>query len=340
MMVIVAGLLGTLGGWYVLGVQGALSPSLIAVQGVTAVVLSVLLVAAWWKWLPQRVLELCCLLYIVCVCVACMGLRMYSPEYGAGIQLEPLYIWMPLVYVFAFMLTRHKTGLVVSLAILGLFVGVSLPYLVLHLDGRYANLTMQLHISSAVMIATLYFFSSYQYRLRQAQVTLDRLARLSNTDELTGLPNRRNMAEVVGAELARFAEGGSSFAVILFDIDHFKEVNDRHGHGAGDEALVALAARAAEVIRDMGALGRWGGDEFVALIRDMQAGDAVRMAEALCAYVAATPIAGDRSVTISCGVTVARSHDSIDGLLQRADAALYAAKHAGRNRVETVNESG
>lgn len=334
MVVIAAGLLGTIGAWSMLGARGVLSPSLVMVQAVTTGVLSVLLLAAWRKVLPQRVLELCCLLYIVVVCVACMVLRMYGGSYGAGIQLEPLYVWIPLVFVFAFMLTSHKQGLALSLAILGLFVIVTLPYLVLHIDGHYANLTVQLHVASAVMIAALYFFSSYQHRLRLAQVTVKELAHLSNTDDLTNLSNRRHMVIVLEAELARVAGGGRGFAVMLFDIDHFKAVNDRFGHAAGDAALIALTTRAAEVIHGLGILGRWGGDEFLALVQDAGAEDALRMAEALCAYVASSPLSGDRPVTISCGVTVAKRGDDIDSMLQRADAALYAAKQGGRNRAE------
>lgn len=334
LVIIVVSVLGTLAGWYIMAARGLLSPVLHAVQAVTLVVLLLLFVATWLKLLPQWFLELSCLVFAAAICVACMALRMYSPRYGATIDLEPLYLWIPVVYVFAFMVTNHRTGLVVSLGIFALFLGVSLPYLVRHIDGRYANFTIQLHVVSAALIATLYFFSSYQQRLRLVQVKADKLARLSNTDDLTRLPNRRHMAALLEAELARFAGGGRGVAVMLFDIDHFKSVNDRFGHGVGDATLVGLAARATEVFLGVGALGRWGGDEFMALVPDIGAADAKRVADALCAQVAASPLPGGRSITISCGVAVAGVHDNIDSLLQRADAALYAAKRAGRDRAE------
>lgn len=335
MVIITVAVVGTLGGWYIMGARGALSPTLAVVQSVSTAVLLLLFVAAWLKWLPQRALELSCLVFAACVCMACMALRMYSPTYGKGIDLEPLYLWIPMVYVFAFMLTNHRVGLVVSSGIFVLFLLLSLPYLVRHIDGRYGNFTVQLHVVSAALIATLYFFSSYQHRLRLVQVKAERLAHLSNTDDLTELPNRRYMASALEGELARFAGGGDGFAVMLFDIDHFKTINDQFGHGAGDGTLIGLAACAAEVFRGMGTLGRWGGDEFMALVRGVGATDASRMADALCAHVAASPLAG-RSTTISCGVAIARKADSVDDLLQRADAALYAAKHAGRDRAESV----
>ena len=339
MVIIAVSVLGTLGGWYIMGARGLLSPVLHAVQAVTLVVLLALFLATWLKLLPQHLLELSCLVYAAGICMVCMALRMYSRRYGAAIDLEPLYLWIPMVYVFAFMLTNHKTGLVVSSGIFGLFLCVSLPYLVQHIDGPYANFTVQLHVVSAALIATLYFFSSYQHRLRLVQVKADRLAHLSNTDDLTKLPNRRHMASVLDGELARFSDGGSGFAVMLFDIDHFKSINDRFGHAAGDETLVALAACATDVLRGMGALGRWGGDEFMALVRDIDPADAERVADALCAQVAASPRPGGQSITISCGVTVAIRNDSVDSLLQRADAALYAAKRAGRDRAESLLET-
>lgn len=175
--------------------------------------------------------------------------------------------------------------------------------------------------------------------MRLAEATVGQLSQLSNTDALTRLSNRRGMASAIDAELVRYAEQGNTFAVMLFDIDHFKVINDRLGHGAGDAALVMLAERATEMFRGMGELGRWGGDEFVALVRNVDPEDASRMADALCVHVASEPLPGGAPMTISCGVAAVRRGDSIDSLLQRADAALYAAKRAGRNRVESILEA-
>lgn len=334
--VIAIALLATVGAWYVMARRGPLSPTLTAVQAVTAVVLSALLVIAWWKLLPQRGLELICLLYVVGIGLVCMALRLYSPRYGAGIHLQPLYLWIPLIYLFAFMLTDHTAGLVLSVCIWVLFAGVSLPYVIHDLDGPYANFTLQLNVVTAATIVLLYFFSSYQYRLRLAQATVDQLARLSDTDDLTGLPNRRHMAKALRAELAN--RHGKGLAVLLFDIDRFKNVNDELGHGAGDATLTALATRVTQTLRGGDRLGRWGGDEFLALVSATGPEAAVRKAQALCDHVAATPLFGTRQVTISCGVTVTREDDNVDSLLQRADAALYAAKRAGRNRAEGILE--
>lgn len=324
--------------WWVMRARAQVSPGLYWVQIASMLTLSALLLAAWRRWLSQRAVELCCLLFGVGVCAVSMALRMYWPEYGAGIDLQPLYLWIPVMYVFAFTVADGKTSVAISLGIMMFFIAVSLPYLVRNIGGLYANFTLQLHVVSAVLIAALYFFSSYEVRLQVAQQALDQLAHLSSTDELTKLPNRRHMASRIGAELAQFERAGGSFAVVLFDIDHFKAINDRCGHGVGDEALRALATRAKQQFGDADALGRWGGDEFLVLLRDIGAAEALRLADALCVHVAAEPLFGSQRVAISCGVTMARNGDSIDSLLQRADAALYAAKRAGRNRAESVLE--
>lgn len=332
--IIVLSLLSTAAGWAMLRANGQQTPALSRVQEVATFVLSGLMVAAWWKLLPQKLIELACLLFAVLMCAVCMALRMYWPDYSAGIRLQPLYLWIPVVYVFAFTLTDHKVGLVISLGILVLFVGVSLPYLLHGGDAAYGNLTLQLHFVSAVLIAALYYFSSYQYRLGSAQRAVDQLAHLSNTDELTQLSNRRHMAAVLNAALTDCMDHQRGFTVALFDVDHFKAINDEFGHGAGDRALKLLAARALQVFGTAESVGRWGGDEFVAVMRDVGSANALKRVEALRHCIAVGPLMEHRCVTISCGVTLAKSSDTIDSLLQRADAALYAAKRMGRDRVE------
>jgi len=310
---------------------GKSSPVLRVVFGLNLVFHPVMYLVAWKRLLPLRHVEIACLLFAAGLCAACMALRLYSPAYGASIDIQPLYLWIPVIYVFAFTLWGHKPSLTVSLVILALFVLISLPYLVLHADQPNGNFTVQLHVVSAVLIAALYFFSSYQHRFQIAQLTVDELARLASTDELTKLANRRRMIEAIEFELLRFARYGHAFSIILIDIDHFKAVNDRFGHGVGDKTLVALAARITETLRDVDTLGRWGGEEFVVVLPETPFEQTVDKATALCAHVATAPLVDDHTVTISCGVTSVAPGDKLDTLLQRADVALYAAKHGGRN---------
>jgi diguanylate cyclase (GGDEF)-like protein len=306
------------------------------VFGLNAVFHPVTFVVVWRRLLPPHVVDMACLLFASGICAACMALRLYSPTHGASIDLQPLYLWIPVIHVFVFTLAGHKSSLTLSLGILAAFIAISLPYLVGHMDEPNGNFTIQLHVVSAVLIAALYFFSSWQHRFQIAQLTVDELARLANTDELTKLPNRRRMAEALEYELLRFARYGHAFSVILIDIDHFKTVNDRFGHAVGDQTLVALAARTMEVLRDVDTLGRWGGEEFIVILPETPFEETLPKAALLCGHVAARPLVGDHAITISCGVTAVRVGDNADSLLQRADVALYAAKHGGRNRAEGV----
>jgi diguanylate cyclase (GGDEF)-like protein len=325
--------------WAMMESRGLSSAVLRVVFGLNLVFHPTVFVIVWRRLLPLRIVDMSCLLFAAGLCAACMALRLYSPAYGASIDLQPLYLWIPVIYVFVFTLAGHRSSLKISLAILALFIAISVPYLVLQVDPPYGNFTVQLHVVSAVLIAALYFFSSYQQRFQIAQLTVDELARLANTDELTKLANRRRMTEAIESELVRFARYGHTFSIILIDIDHFKTVNDRFGHGVGDQTLVALAARTTDVLRDVDTLGRWGGEEFVVILPETRFGETLDKAAALCGHVAAAPLVGEHGITISCGVTSVTTGDTADSLLQRADEALYAAKRRGRNRAEGVLET-
>jgi diguanylate cyclase (GGDEF)-like protein/PAS domain S-box-containing protein len=160
---------------------------------------------------------------------------------------------------------------------------------------------------------------------------------LARTDALTGLTNRRQFFELASRQLALSLRSRRSLSLALFDVDLFKEINDRFGHAAGDEVLREVARRAVEgSLRDVDVVARIGGDEFVALLPDCGSEQARAVAERIRAAVAASPVAapaGEVAVTISAGVASAALGDTLERLLHRADEALYAAKAAGRYRV-------
>jgi two-component system cell cycle response regulator len=159
------------------------------------------------------------------------------------------------------------------------------------------------------------------------------LLRLATLDGLTGLLNRRALLELLDREVHRAARYGHPLAVISLDIDHFKQVNDRHGHPAGDEVIREVAARIARRVRVVDAVGRLGGEEFLVVCPDTSGENACHLAEDLRRLIAARPMAG-LHVTVSLGVAgFDAGADTRDSLLARADARLYAAKHAGRDRV-------
>jgi diguanylate cyclase (GGDEF)-like protein len=157
---------------------------------------------------------------------------------------------------------------------------------------------------------------------------------LSVTDRLTGLFNRRKLDEVLEEELVRCRRYAQEFAVIIMDIDHFKHVNDTHGHPVGDLVLKEMARIARERTRDADALARYGGEEFVIVCRHSTLVGAVETAERIREAIAKHffPVAGH--LTASFGVAACCEDDTAATLLERADAALYRAKALGRNRVE------
>src|SRR3546814_18689066 len=127
------------------------------------------------------------------------------------------------------MLTSHKAGLRISLAIQALLLAISLPYLIHHPEQPDGNFTIQLHIVSAVLVAALYFFSRYQQRLQIAQLTVDELGQLANTDVLTRPPHARRLADILEFELVRSDRSGRAYALIMADVPHFPILTARFG---------------------------------------------------------------------------------------------------------------
>ncbi|MEO5829266.1 MAG: diguanylate cyclase [Rhodanobacter sp.] len=161
---------------------------------------------------------------------------------------------------------------------------------------------------------------------------------LSITDKLTGLFNRHKLDEALEAELALCSRYPVKFAVIMVDIDHFKQVNDAHGHGAGDMVLSAVAQILRLATRESDVVGRLGGEEFLIICRHSEREAGMASARKLRAAIEQHGFSGVGRVTASFGVAVYRDGDTVTSLLGRADAALYCAKDNGRNRVEIEND--
>lgn len=165
------------------------------------------------------------------------------------------------------------------------------------------------------------------------------LRHLATTDPLTGLANRREFLAAAERELVRVRRYGRPAAVLMFDVDHFKRINDTHGHAAGDEALRRIAAVCRDLLRETDIIGRLGGEEFGILLPETDVGAGREAAERLRAALAGIEIprpgnGGILRLTVSIGVAGCAAGDGrIEHALKRADAALYRAKAQGRNRV-------
>lgn len=172
--------------------------------------------------------------------------------------------------------------------------------------------------------------------ISERKVLERRLEILAATDFLTGAYNLRTFYDLAGRELSRVERGHPPPSLIVMDIDHFKEINDRLGHAAGDDALRRIVAAVRESLREQDIFARAGGDEFRILLPETTLEDALQVGERIGQAVAGLAVSsakGEAPLALSAGVTILRAGESLDDTIARADEALYRAKTSGRNRV-------
>lgn len=229
-----------------------------------------------------------------------------------------------------------KTNLMVLAALVGLLIVVPL--------APFDRIGTAVFALLAMAVSTLLGRVLEASHRRAFALDLE-LHRDARTDALTGLANRRGMQERGRVELKRAKRSGAPVSVLLGDLDHFKSVNDRYGHEAGDVALAQTASVLRGALRESDALGRWGGEEFIAVLPATGAAGAMEVAERMRAGIATMKFAGlQEGTTISLGVATLSAVDdpatAWDALVKQADRFLYEAKHQGRNRVVASPEGG
>jgi diguanylate cyclase (GGDEF)-like protein len=250
----------------------------------------------------------------------------------------------PLVVITfcTFSLRPRQTALLAAIAIAGL--GAAMWWLQAIDPARYPPAVEALtfgYLSAAlVSIAVLTGeMSKLRSRLKRQKdelmTALTTIRTLATIDELTSLANRRYMNEVLAAEERR-GRTGRPACVALLDIDYFKQVNDRHGHAAGDAVLRSFAGAARAELRASDVLARWGGEEFLLMLPNTEPAEAARVLQRIGARVAAIAVPGfelARPVSFSGGLAARGDGESFDEAIGRADRALYQAKSSGRDRV-------
>ena len=245
------------------------------------------------------------------------------------------YVLLMMPMVFMSPVRRKHTKAVLGLALAAFYLGLDLmahhhaPLAVLTpgaLDGvRVFNI-----IATLVLLAHL-----ANYYLRAVMRAETRLHDLATTDPLTGLANRRRALDVASLHLARRRSDGAPMSLILGDVDHFKSVNDWHGHEVGDHVLVAVAKAMQTATREVDTVCRWGGEEFLIVLPDTDTPEALQVAERVRQAVQHAQLAqADQalSVTITLGVSTLQALEPLSAAIARADAAMYRGKIAGRNR--------
>jgi diguanylate cyclase (GGDEF)-like protein len=255
---------------------------------------------------------------------AMIGLALATtPEGGDG---AILYVW-PVLWE-AYFFGRRGTILIIG------WIGVVHAAVLLSLPAAMASMDRWLD----VMVSIIVVGAVVDVLAGRNEELLAQLSGEARMDRLTGIFNRRGFDERAAVELARARREKASLAIIAFDLDHFKAVNDNFGHAAGDRVLARLGALLKAEARDSDVVARIGGEEFVALLPRANAGDAHSFAERIRISLASHDDPTAPSVTVSAGAVSTQAPGHVEPLLKRADIALYEAKLEGRNRTVTEAE--
>ena len=294
--------------------------------------------SGWSRRFKDPALTLAQILYAITCCAAAFVIA--GPARGVTL---PILAIILMFGIFG-LTTRQMLGvLVYSLVAFGVASGVVAardePDYPTVVAAAYVGMVVVVLLSST-FLTTRVQSTREHLRRQKAELAqaLEQIRQLATHDDLTGLLNRRAMLDRMQLEQRRSLRSGSPLLIAQLDIDHFKAVNDTHGHAAGDLVLQSFADTVRRNVRDTDVLARWGGEEFVLLLCDTPAADAVALMERLRQAVQAmqVPVAqGGQPITVTVSIGLARHApaDPLAGTLERADRALYAAKAGGRNRV-------
>jgi diguanylate cyclase (GGDEF)-like protein len=280
--------------------------------------------------LPQAIVGVLCTLGTYAVA---------GPARGATLGL------LVLVVVFAMFRLRPRES--VGLALFALAAaGLAMQALAASDPLRFPARVERVHLAlTACVLAGVTLLSLRLARLRERLTrqreelarALARIGELATRDELTGLPNRRAILALLATETARQARLPVPLTLALIDLDHFKRINDTHGHAAGDAALRGFARCIEAELRGGDVMARWGGEEFLLMLPGTDAAQAVLAVERLRRHLRAAAfdeIAPGLTLTFSAGVSACLGQGDIEPAIERADRAMYRAKAAGRDRTE------
>jgi diguanylate cyclase (GGDEF)-like protein len=241
-----------------------------------------------------------------------------TPGAGDG---AVLYIWPVLWTTFFF----GRRGAVSIIACVGVAHAITLLLLpaASSYPGRWVDVMVSVSVVSVVILTLVH----------RNDVLLTQLAEEARTDTLTGLLNRRGFDERASLELAHARRDGRSIAVVTFDIDFFKRVNDGWGHEIGDRVLVRIGELLTNYARDIDVAARFGGEEFVVLLPGSTTSDAEAFTERIRDALSSDDSTGLPAVRVSAGILAEVAPNGLEAMLRGADSALYDAKRAGRDRI-------
>lgn len=257
--------------------------------------------------------------------------RFYTAVHTVGNTLFDLYLpWSILYSVFVFMIFEKKKGLVYALSVYVVMLSIGIP---LYRQTSTLNYALtQFFVSNIIFIIALYYFQ----RLFSAYGEVMTWRKMAWQDYLTNIANRRMLDSWIEQEIDKSKEDNTSFSVVYFDIDHFKDLNDHYGHHVGDDVLREFVNVVQRTIGQHEYFGRWGGEEFIVLLPAETTYEAEQVAERIRESIEKHAFQQVGHLTASFGIASFQESDLPNTLLSRADHALYSAKNSGRNAVKVA----
>ncbi len=244
-------------------------------------------------------------------------------------EIEAVFWVIPFLFIIGYLVMHRQIALLLSVVYATLMLAIGWIRLMEADPGLLLDL-VRLHARIAGIALLLFILAKAKDDLYETQRAAFEMQWAANTDALTRLPNRRRLTALLDQLIAEQRR----CAAIVVDVDHFKRINDAHGHATGDLVLAEVGERLRQHLRADDIVGRWGGEEFLILVHERDQQPAAHLAERLRQAIAVEPFSGGLEVTASMGATMRHADDSSHTLLHRADMALYRAKENGRNRVE------
>lgn len=261
-----------------------------------------------------------------CHSMGCFSITGYAPE---DYESDP-YLWHKMVY--------PEDIVLVDRTVKGMFAGNEVPpieHRIIRRDGRVVwirNTMVPYHDKTGMLMR----YDGLIEDITGRKVAEQELKRLATTDKLTGAFNRMKFQEIIEIEIERVKRHNQPLSMIIFDIDHFKTVNDNYGHSTGDYVLKTIADIVRENIRKIDYFVRWGGEEFMIISSETKLADASALAERMREIIENYTFEGVGRITVSFGVTEFKEDDTENSFVKRADDAMYLAKSKGRNFVEVI----
>lgn len=340
-VILAVGLAGCVFAWLTNELTGSISGFTRLIFLTVTVVVAVLIWVLRAGRVPVRLVEEGVYLSIGSVLLVVLVYALYfesSPSL-VEVSLFSLHLWFPFIYIFVFLAYERLGALVRAGILYALSVLLSVPVFFLPAGDRSPleglNTLGLSYLSEASIIAVLYFLTSMKDDLRRTELTAERMKRLAETDPLTEILNRRGLEAILDREVESAAYRSEPLALIVFDLDDFKILNDTYGHDSGDEALISVVQEIKPHLREGDSFARWGGEEFAILASNTHLQAAYLLADRLRSTIEEYESATGWRLSASFGVSAYRRHDSGTTLSKRADVALYRAKELGKNRTET-----